>query len=398
MHLPRLAPQSWTAAHAWRIWAGYGVVVCVLALIHGVRGDAASWGVAGRDYLPATLRWWSGTQDLYTEGIAGFLYLPQSIWLFTPFVWLPAPLGHALWRLFGLALLALGLARVSKAACPERSGPLFSLATLLSLLCAFSATNTGQTNLHLVGFLLLALADWMAGRPARLALWLWLAMAAKPVALVALLLCFALHKPARVPLALGALLFALLPWLHFDWGYVNAQYGLAFEKLARAGRPGEKVYANLVWLLQSLGLSVPQTVRTALQVVLALGTLALSWGACRRGGRRQGAWITMALAASYMLLLSPRTETNTYVVLVPFVGLAAGLAWIVHADRRAFLGFALLALLLASDNYGRAFHAWTSPWLKPLVALVFVVWLVWTVRRLPGRPALCPPAPAADGA
>ena len=383
MQLPRLAPESRMDPHTRRIWAVYGAVFVVLAVVHAVRGDSAQWGVVARDYWPATWRWWSRSGDLYTEGIAGFLYLPQSVWLFTPFAYLPFQLDHVLWRLFGLALLAIGLRRVLCAARPDRVQALWFVATLLVLPCAFSASNTGQSNVHLAGFLLLACADMQEERFRRASLWLWLAMLAKPVALVPILLCGALQPQMRKSLALGALAFALLPYLHPDWGFVTTQYGLAFEKLRAAGDPGEKVYANLVWLVQSLGVSVPKAVRTALQLGLALATLWVCARAYRRGGARQGAWFLMAFAASYMMLLSPRTETNTYVVLVPFVACVAAIALLVLERRGAFLGFSALCLLLASDNFGRAFHGWTSPWLKPVVALLFAGWLVGQVRRLP---------------
>ena len=151
---PLLAPDDWTEPRAWRIWIGYALVFVILAIVHAVKGDADRWGVVARDYWPATWRWWGASEDLYTPGIAGFLYLPQSIWLFTPFAYLPFELDHVLWRVAGLALLATGLRRAAWSASDTKGGAVFFLATVLVLLCAFSATNTGQTNLHLAGLLL----------------------------------------------------------------------------------------------------------------------------------------------------------------------------------------------------------------------------------------------------
>jgi alpha-1,2-mannosyltransferase len=138
-----------------------------------------------------------------------------------------------------------------------------------------------------------------------------------------------------------------------------------------------------------MGVEVAQPIRTGLQLVFALGTLFISWIGLQRGGPRQGVWILTAFAACYMMLFSPRTEANTYVVLVPFVALSAAIALLAARDRRTFLLLALLALALGSDNYGRAFHALTSPWFKPLVAVLFSLWLLRRVLQLPSRRLLC---------
>ena len=44
------------------------------------------------------------------------------------------------------------------------------------------------------------------------------------------------------------------------------------------------------------------------------------------------------------------------------------------------MGLVLACIALGSDNYSRAFHGWTSPWIKPLVAVCFLGWLVWSLR------------------
>jgi thiol:disulfide interchange protein len=53
-------------------------------------------------------------QDIYPKGPHGFLYLPQAVWLFTPFFWGPWILDELLWRAAGLGLLAWALFRSAK--------------------------------------------------------------------------------------------------------------------------------------------------------------------------------------------------------------------------------------------------------------------------------------------
>jgi len=382
MHPPRFAPADLSEARGWRIWAGYSLLFVVLTLLHpGPRGvTAVYWSTAAT--------WWAANGDIYTPGIKGYLYLPQGLLVLSPFAFLPWPLDQILWRFLGLALLACGIRRVTRHACPKKDGPAFAWASVLVLACTFSATNSGQTNLHLIGLMLLAGADIMERRWGRAAALLWVGMAVKPIAIVMILLCAALRKEMRWKLALGAAVFAALPYLHWDWGYVTAQYGAAYDKLVRSSQPGEKVYANLVWLLQSGGLRVPETVRTAGQLGLALATLGCCWVGYRRGGLWQGTWLLTAFAACYLVLLNPRTETNSYVILVPFIAMAAAAFLFQSSDRRTFFFLAALSLGLGCDNYGRPFHELTRPWLKPLLAVLFTGWLLLRLRRMPARPLL----------
>ena len=369
-----------TENRAWCVWAIYFGVLCLLLVLQPGRGSVT------HEYFPTARTWWGGLRDLYTPGIAGYLYLPQSIFLFSPFAWLPSPWNDVLWRLFALLLLAARLRRVSFLMCVERGREVFAWATLLVLLAAWGAARNGQTNAHLAGLMLHICVDIAERRWWRATLLLWVGMMMKPIAIVMILLCAALLRPMAWRLAIGLVVFACLPYLHPDSGYVSRQYQLGFEKILRSSQPGEKPYADIVGLLRTLGVTLPQALRSTMQVLAALLTL----GACRlgfkRGGPLQGIWLQTAFAACYLVLFNPRTETNSYVLLAPFVAGAAVLTWLTGARRIEWGGLLVLCVALGCDNYGRAFHNLTTLWLKPLTALVFVGWLLWRLRALPERP------------
>ena len=87
-----------------------------------------------------------------------------------------------------------------------------------------------------------------------------------------------------------------------------------------------------------------------------------------------------ALAADYLMLFNPRTETCSYVFLGPFV---ASLALFYAAmPGRKWLGYALGfgAICLACDAFPKigafSIHDLTDRWLKPLVALLFLPVLI----------------------
>ena len=92
---------------------------------------------------------------------------------------------------------------------------------------------------------------------------------------------------------------------------------------------------------------------------------------------------SVAASDLFVALSGPNHDGHDYVSGALQSGAAGGL--VLHRDGRTFVVFAVLCLLLASDNFGRAFHGWTSPWLKPLVAVVFVGWCLWRIRTLPPR-------------
>jgi hypothetical protein len=93
-----------------------------------------------------------------------------------------------------------------------------------------------------------------------------------------------------------------------------------------------------------------------------------------------------ALAADYLMLFNPRTETCSYVFLGPFV---ASLALYYSAQGRKWLarGLGFAALGLACDAFPRlgsfSVHDLTDRWFKPLLALLFLPVLIAFILRSP---------------
>ena len=381
---PRLRLPGTPERRGWAVWIAFAIVIAVLQVARIKQSHVTL------TYFPTAETWWAAEDGIYTGGITGFLYLPQSVYLFSPFLALPeGPVREVAWRLFGMALLAFGLRRLLRRTTPDGGARHFELATLLMVLATGSSARNGQTNLHLAGIMLHACCDLMDRRWWRATLWLWGGMLAKPIGAVMLLLVGALLKPMRGRLALGLLVFALLPFVHPDPSYAQEQYAAAFEKLGRSSQPGDKPYDDIVGLARRAGIDLPQSVRTGLAAVMALVTLGLAWLGLRRGGRVQGLWILGALAAAYLMLFNPRTETNSYVILVPWLAVQACYAWFDAPERRmARFGFPLGCLALGADNYGRPVLAFSRGLTKPLTALLFYGWLALSLRMLPERPIL----------
>ena len=381
---PRFRLPGTPERRAWTVWIAFAVVIAVILLTKGNKSAVTA------TYFPTAATWWAADGDIYTPGIAGYLYLPQSVHLFTPFLVFPeGPAREIAWRLFGLALFAYGLRRVLRRVTHEGGSRHFELATLLVLAATASSARNGQTNLHLAGIMLHACADLMDRRWWRATLWLWGGMLAKPIALVMVLLVGALVAPMRLRLLAGLVVFALLPYAHPDPGYVTEQIRLAAEKLGRSSQPGAKPYDDFVGLMRTMGFTMPQGLRTGFAALMALVTLGLVALGLRRGGAKQGLWLLGAFAATYLMLFNPRTETNSYVILVPWLAMQASFAWFDFSERRAAqIDYPLGCLALGADNYGRAVLKVSRGFVKPLVALIYFIVLVLAVRRLPQRAVL----------
>jgi hypothetical protein len=285
-----------------------------------------------------------------------------------------------------LGLLATGLWRLAALIGAQNRSAGASLFLFFSLLClpaTVSAARNGQMNLHLAGLMLHAAADVAAGVWWRASLALTIGLALKPHAIVALLLIAALYPGTRgwfVIMIAGA---AASLFLFQRPGYVVDQYVECFRRIVVASMPPTDTWSDVRGLLLRLGVDVPNARLIAVRLVAALPTLMLALYA-RRHGAVWGAIYMFALAATYLMLFIPRTEANSYVILAPAVAALAA----VSGTRIAFWALVGFVVALGCENYGRAIHQMTDLWLKPLLTIVFAVYLILRITAATdGSPA-----------
>ncbi len=374
----------------WGVFAA-GIAASVL-----LRNDSRS---VTHEYARAALFWWNG-QPMYTEGVHGFLYLPQAAILYTPMTWLPDAASEIAWRFIGLALLVIGLRRMTGRLFETFADLAFLIATPLVIISALGSAANGQTNIHLAGLFALCCADLIDKKWWRVALWLMLALACKPTAVVMILLVGAIYlRPMwwRLPIALAV--FAVLPFAHPNPAYVSTQYQDCITKMSAASRPGD-AFQDIRGMLIEFGVvhvekvaatvehastvvqTPPESVLTIVRAIAALLTLGLCVIAARRFGDLGRAMILYTLGAVYLTLFNPRTEGLSYIIL----GLPGAL-WAVRElrDRRwgtaAFFTFFALStqfstqIALDHKNY----------WVRPLGAGVFAALVVVEVSRRRSR-------------
>jgi alpha-1,2-mannosyltransferase len=361
---------------AWGFCLLIFAVICTDVVLHPDKHNTTP------TYRAASTAWWQGT-DPYTQNAhAGFLYFPQAALLFTPFNLLPYLAGEVAWRVFTFGLFIYALTRLNafflaaKSSEPART---FLFLALLAVPSSFASLRNAQFDLPLAALVVLATAEVATARWSAAALWICLGVAFKPLAVVPLLLFSALYWRLIPRVIIGLLIVAAIPFLHWSPAFVAQEYHRCYETLGWASAGDEPRYSELAALLAHVGIIVPLPVRTIVRVIFALVYLGLGAAAVRKLSLVESAWAVGALAADYLMLFNPRTETCSYVFLGPFVASLA-LYYSVRGHRWLARGLGFAAVGLACDAFPRlgsfSVHDLTDRWFKPLIAVLFLAALV----------------------
>jgi hypothetical protein len=361
------------------------------------------------NYRLAALAWLEG-RPMYAPGADGWLYPPQSAMLYVPFAapsMLGAPglvVGECLWRVACVGLLALGVFRLSNLlnTRPATPSSWFFVMTLLTLPGAIGSLRNGQANVPLAAtivltFEALARARWWGGVG-----WAILGLMTKPLGVVTLLLAGAVHCTRLWwRMAMGVALFLLLPLLHADRTYAVGQYREGIAKMGEAAAFDGRRFADLGGMLATFGLDPPAWIMTAVRGAAAVAVLGVVWLAQRRMPPQLSALVAVVLTAGYLVLMNPRTEGNSYVLLSPGAAAMACMALFAGrgpAGRR--VGVTAWMLVGACVLLGTA-HLFNigvgkDYWIRPLVAIVLAsAATAWVLRAVPS--GVTPNTPKREG-
>ena len=358
---------AWLAPR--RVWLAWALLWLLFAA-EGLLGRPPS---VGRVYRESARQWWA-QQPLYNQIGKGFLYLPQAALLQTPFAALPEGLAEVAWRTVTIGLFALGVYRLATLAAVGNGTNPFGWMTLVAIPLGFSAARNGQAQLIVAGLAMLTAEALCWRQWNRAAAWLWIGLAFKPVMLPFLLVAAVLHPPLRARLALGGVLFAMVPLLGQSWGYVVCQYEAFGESFQRTTELGlTRPYAQVFGLLQVLGVAVPSTVQTVVRAGAGLGVVGLLWFLRQRLPRERQAVCYFVFTAACLQLFNPRSENNGYAILAPAMGWLLAEALGRWRDRRLAWGVGVAALLtlLGYELQVRVAPEVRPIWLAPLMGLLY---------------------------
>jgi hypothetical protein len=322
-------------------------------------------------YVGAAGRWWLHRPLYETWHIEGFQYLPQAALLVSPFARLGYPDGDMTWRAVAWLAYATGLRRLGGQLSPQ--GSIWAFVTLASYLAAFpalAAFGIGQINLPLAALMVHAVADLNDRRWSRASFWLVLGLALKPLMVVLLLLVAAHYPSTRRPIALGCVLMVVAPFCFAPSGYVLDQYRACFVKLQVSSRP-DLLFEDVRGLGARAGFELGDRAWLLVRALAALGAFALSTRLCSSLGSAEGGVRLLAIAALYLVLFNPRTQSNSYVLAASPIALLSAQCWF---SGRRYLAIAGGLILLSWCTYHEA-PSWGEHLIKPVGAIMVAIWL-----------------------
>jgi len=301
------------------------------------------------NYNLGAARWIEGA-PLYDGTGEGFIYLPQSAILYTPWAFLSETWREITFRWAGVAVYMIGLYAMGRLLFPNHSLTAFGRASLCAVPMSYCAMRNGQATMLFTGVFLLSAA--MLGRRAwgKSAAFMVLGFAVKPFMIVPILLAGVTQSRMRWRLVVGMLVFAIVPFLAQRWDYVMSQYPAAFTMLRDVDRLGHntQLWCQVFGLLHLMGMGLGEQGQRLVQIVAAIGTLGLCVWSTRLPQPRQ-AFYLFSLTATYLMLFNARNEMNTYALLGPAVGFVAVQAYL---ERNNVLWWQMAAVAIgATANY-----------------------------------------------
>ena len=336
-------------------------------------------------------------ESLYEMSIEtghGFLYLPHAAIFHIPFALLSyltqwPQSGDVVWRVCSWICFAIACRQLIGASGLDPSRSQWRMAFVVSLL-SISALRIGQSTLLMTALMMMSVLAWQKKHWDRSTIFIVLAIAVKPLALVVGLLLFGVSQPMRYRLPIGLVALAAAPFLFQSPGYVWQQYADCARMLGSANSLGNDLsWAQLFGMLNVFGMPIESSTQTLVRLVMAVVTLGVVSLTTNRLVRQSGTWL-FAWAAVYLMLFNPRTENSTYCLIAPIV------AWLmirfVVQVRQPFFGWTILGLaVLMTGSYEIGKHftpdGFNAIWLAPLSCCFFAVFLSWQWWKEMDQPA-----------
>ena len=358
----------------------------LFTLFVAVRGNpnVAQWYTQGAQH-------WLHGLDLYNTALTpthgshsvagtGFIYLPQSAIMYIPFSLLPPCLSRIVWRITLIALLFIMTTRVQHSLKQHRQDSNPTLLSVIMLFLGISSTITGQMNIVLVAFTLFAAIAIANQHWRQAAFWLVFAFAAKPTAIVILLLGVGCYKPLRRPTCLYLAIMLLLPFAFQHPDYVIAQYKGMFHMLTAANNVGSTSdrWSQIFGMVAQISnITVQAHVQTAIRLVSALGTLFIMRNVAKHNNQEESAFFLFTLAGLYLMLFNPRTEPNDYVQLAPTIAILLACAPAKNSRILSALLLIPVCCMVFNGEISQLLIPSSHNWAAPLSTVCLCFYMAW---------------------
>lgn len=314
------------------IWAILFWIVLIVSVCGRLAYATPGSGTVVPIYVHAAERW-RNAEDIYAPQMQLDVYRnpPVVAMAFVPFTRTPVKTGEILWRLIGVALFLGGLDGFVRNAVGELSSLRLGLLYLVAAELVIPSVNNGQTNVHLIGAILLGATSILKDRPWRAALWFGVAASLKLYPVAAAFLFVIVDPRLSWRLLLGGAAMAALPFLEHDPHYVVSEYREFWQFLDLDDRsqtpflhraPIDWTIGPRVWF----DTFIPSMLGKVVSAFVGLGMAACVGFAKFRRSRTDAVVLALGLGAVWMTAFGPATELPTYALLAPSMAIAVATA------------------------------------------------------------------------
>ena len=314
------------------IWAILFWIVLIVSVCGRLAYATPGSGTVVPIYVGAAERW-RNAEDIYAPQPPLDVYRnpPVVAMAFVPLTVLPVKTGEIIWRLIGVVLFLRGLSGFVRNAVGELSSLRLGLLYLIAAELVIPSVNNGQTNVHLIGVILLGANNVFEDRPWWAAFWFAVAASMKlyPIAAALLFVIVDLRLGWRLlAICIG---IAALPFLGHDSHYVLSEYRECWRFLGLDDRthtpflhraPIDWSIVPRVWFDSYPSVTMGKVV----SAFVGLGMAACVGFAKFRRSRTDAVVLALGLGAVWMTAFGPATELPTYALLAPSMSIAVATA------------------------------------------------------------------------
>ncbi len=358
------------AALAWITWVFWfgAVVVRLWKTVHNL-GLPNQQPIAINEYLHFISSFWSGT-PLYIPGdLHGFHYFPIMLIIGTPLSWINLQVAGALFGLVSAGFFTFSVYYLAKQIWPRHPIAAAGIVLAVSAKAAVVSLWLLQMQMSMTAAMICAAVAVMKAQWRAVVLWLILAIALKPLAIVMALLAAFTISQTRIRLLIGVVVLLLLPFAFRSWNYLAVEYSNYLRQLSHITDAAPGVWQNqadISTLLNWLGVDIGAHARLAMRLGGALVSLLLAWRVAAHCNARATGFALLILATCYVGLFNPRQETVSFLLVVPVVAML-GLCFL-GRNWRDWRGWTwiILAVVLSAKRVD-ANGAWVLPGVMVLV-------------------------------
>ena len=313
-------------------WAILVWIVLIVSVCGRLAFATPGSGTVVPIYVGAAERW-RNAEDIYAPQPPLDVYRnpPVVAMAFVPLTVLPVKTGEIVWRLIGVVLFLCGLSGFVRNAVGELSSLRLGLLYLVAAELVIPSVNNGQTNVHLIGVILLGANRVFEDRPWWAAFWFAVAASMKLYPIAAALLFVIVDPRLGWRLLSICIGIAALPFLGHDSHYVLSEYRECWRFLGLDDRthtpflhraPIDWSIVPRVWFDSYPSVTMGKVV----SALVGLGMAACVGFAKFRRSRTDAVVLALGLGAVWMTAFGPATELPTYALLAPSMAIAVATA------------------------------------------------------------------------